>query len=91
MDKNGKMTYKDTEVTLINKSGVYSLIMGSKLPKAREFKRWVCSEVLPSIRKTGKYSVSERSGGNAPVVANVEQFYGAIPQHVQAEMGFSGK
>ena len=41
---------------LINESGVYSLIFSSKLPKAKEFKRWVTSEVLPAIRKTGSYN-----------------------------------
>lgn len=41
---------------IINESGLYSLILSSKLPKAKEFKHWVTSEVLPSIRKTGKYS-----------------------------------
>lgn len=45
----------------INESGVYALIFGSKLPKAKAFKRWVTSEVLPSIRKTGNYSISESS------------------------------
>lgn len=40
---------------IINESGLYSLIMSSKLPKAREFKRWVTSEVLPSLRKHGAY------------------------------------
>ena len=39
----------------INESGVYSLIFGSKLPNAKKFKRWVTSEVLPAIRKTGGY------------------------------------
>ncbi len=39
----------------INESGLYSLILSSKLPKAKEFKRWVTSEVLPNIRKTGSY------------------------------------
>lgn len=41
--------------TLINESGLYSLILSSKLPQAREFKRWVTSEVLPQIRRTGGY------------------------------------
>ena len=41
---------------LINESGLYSLILSSKLPTAKEFKRWVTSEVLPSIRKTGTYT-----------------------------------
>ena len=40
---------------LINESGLYALILGSKLPTAKKFKRWVTSEVLPAIRKTGKY------------------------------------
>ncbi len=43
------------EMTIINESGLYSLILSSKLPKAKEFKRWVTSEVLPTIRKTGGY------------------------------------
>lgn len=41
--------------TIINESGLYSLILGSKLPTAKEFKHWVTSEVLPSIRKHGAY------------------------------------
>lgn len=43
-------------VTLINESGVYALVFSSKLPTAKKFKRWVTSEVLPAIRKTGSYS-----------------------------------
>ncbi|WP_304134371.1 phage antirepressor [Limosilactobacillus coleohominis] len=43
------------EVTVINESGLYSLILGSKLPQAKEFKHWVTSEVLPTIRKHGAY------------------------------------
>lgn len=42
---------------IINESGLYSLILSSKLPNAKKFKRWVTSEVLPAIRKTGSYSV----------------------------------
>lgn len=45
--------------TVINESGLYSLILSSKLPKAKEFKHWVTSEVLPSIRKHGAYAVDE--------------------------------
>lgn len=41
--------------TIINESGLYSLILSSKMPNAKKFKRWVTSEVLPSIRKTGGY------------------------------------
>lgn len=43
------------EVTVINESGLYALIFGSKLDSAKKFKRWVTNEVLPSIRKTGGY------------------------------------
>lgn len=43
------------EQTVINESGLYSLILGSKLPQAKEFKHWVTSEVLPDIRKHGAY------------------------------------
>lgn len=42
-------------MTIINESGVYALIFGSKLPNAKKFKRWVTSEVLPQIRQTGGY------------------------------------
>lgn len=42
---------------IINESGLYSLILSSKLPTAKKFKRWVTSEVLPAIRKTGKYEL----------------------------------
>ena len=46
-------------VTVINESGLYSLILSSKLPTAKKFKRWVTNEVLPSIRKTGSYSLDK--------------------------------
>ena len=46
-------------VTIINESGLYSLILSSKLPRAKEFKHWVTSEVLPAIRKTGSYTAKE--------------------------------
>lgn len=47
------------EATVINESGLYSLILGSRLPNAKKFKRWVTSEVLPSIRKTGGYHLPQ--------------------------------
>lgn len=43
------------DLTIINESGLYALILGSKLPQAKEFKRWVTSEVLPTIRRHGAY------------------------------------
>lgn len=48
------------EMTVINESGLYSLILSSKLPKAKQFKHWVTSEVLPTIRKHGGYLTQEK-------------------------------
>lgn len=52
------------ELTTINESGLYSLILSSKLPNAKQFKRWVTSEVLPAIRKTGTYTAPKAQGTN---------------------------
>ena len=49
------------ELTVLNESGLYSLILSSKLGSAKRFKRWVTSEVLPAIRKTGSYEMSRLS------------------------------
>lgn len=54
--RNGNLSQSKT--TLINESGLYSLIFSSKLESARRFKRWVTSEVLPQLRRTGTYSVN---------------------------------
>ena len=56
---NESFTVNGTAITLINESGLYSLILSSKLPKAKEFKHWVTSEVLPAIRKHGMYATEE--------------------------------
>lgn len=45
-------------LAIVNESGLYSLILGSRKPEAKRFKKWVTAEVLPSIRKTGVYSVT---------------------------------
>lgn len=63
VDPEDKTTFVNSEpgsnykskTTLINESGLYALILGSKLPQAKAFKRWVTSEVLPAIRKEGGY------------------------------------
>ena len=47
-------------MTIINESGMYSLIFGSKLESSKRFKRWVTSEVLPSLRETGSYSIAKK-------------------------------
>ena len=48
------------DLTIINESGLYSLVLSSKLPSAKKFKRWITSEVLPALRKTGRYGAAER-------------------------------
>lgn len=72
--KNDGVVIRDTigrEYTpaIINESGLYSLILSSKLPTAREFKRWVTSEVLPSIRKTGGYITGQEELTDAELMA----------------------
>ena len=65
VDDEDKLTRRFTdsgqnrEMYIINESGLYSLVLSSKLPSAKEFKRWVTSEVLPSIRKHGAYMSPE--------------------------------
>ncbi len=56
-------TAYETRVTLINESGLYALILSSKLPRAKAFKRWVTSEVLPQIRQTGGYIPTKDAQG----------------------------
>ena len=58
--QNDSFTVNGTAVVLINESGLYSLILKSKLTKAKKFKRWVTSEVLPAIRKHGGYLTPEK-------------------------------
>lgn len=50
----------EQKMTIINESGMYALIFGSHLPKAKAFKRWVTSEVLPTLRKKGYYAIRKR-------------------------------
>lgn len=57
-------------MTIVNESGLYSLILSSKLPNAKKFKHWVTSEVLPSIRKNGGYIANQESLTPEQIVAN---------------------
>lgn len=56
-------------LTIINESGLYSLILSSKMPKAKEFKRWVTSEVIPAIRKSGGYIAGSENMTDAEIMA----------------------
>ena len=57
--QNGNVPIGQSKTAIINESGVYALIFGSKLPNAKKFKHWVTSEILPNIRKTGTYSITQ--------------------------------
>lgn len=57
------------DLTIINESGLYSLILSSKLPNAKKFKRWVTSEVLPSIRKSGGYIATNETMTDEEIMA----------------------
>ena len=65
---------QNRNMLVINESGLYSLVISSKLPNAKKFKKWVTSEVLPSIRKTGSYAVPMTTGEQIQLLAqgNVE-------------------
>ena len=79
VDDEDKLMYQiDTsgqnrQMLIINESGLYSLILSSKLPKAKKFKRWVTSEVLPEIRKTGSYTKAPKSFKEALFLAYKQQ------------------
>ncbi len=55
---DGGSNYK-SKTTIINESGFYSLVLSSKMPRAKEFRRWVTSKILPAIRRTGGYVANE--------------------------------
>lgn len=67
---NESFTVNGTMVILINESGLYSLILSSKLESAKRFKRWVTSEVLPSIRKNGGYIQGQENLSDNEIIAN---------------------
>lgn len=72
VDNDDKLTRQivvsgqNRNATVINESGLYSLILSSKLPSAKKFKHWVTSEILPSIRKTGKYEIKNNPAIEKP-------------------------
>ena len=64
---------QNREMYIINESGLYSLVLSSKLPTARKFRRWVTSEVLPSIRKTGGYNLPKDYPSALRALADAEE------------------
>lgn len=74
-------------VTVINESGVYSLILSSKLPNAKKFKRWVTAEILPSVRRTGSYSakpmtLAEQALAQAQILVDHEKQLAELSESV---------
>ena len=80
---------QNREMYIINESGMYDLVFGSKLPTAKKFKHWVTSEVLPALRKTGSYTMPKMSkelqaivmldGKQEKLREEFEDFKGEIP------------
>ena len=60
-------------MTIINESGLYSLVLSSKLPTARKFRRWVTSEVLPSIRRSGGYIAGQKELSPEELMARISE------------------
>lgn len=77
----------NTKILIINESGLYSLIFGSKMDFAKKFKKWVTSEVLPSIRKTGSYSITPKDYPSAlrALADEIDAKNRAITERAQAE------
>ena len=99
-DKKDGVTIRDTigreqKPIVINESGLYSLIMSSKLPSAKEFKRWVTSEVLPSIRKNGMFVTDKLLGDPEFAIKTFERLRDernariALEEHVKQEAPYT--
>lgn len=71
------------QMIMVNESGLYSLIFGSKLETAKKFKRWVTSEVLPTIRKTGTYGKARLPMTIPEQIQIIAQGYGELHEEVQ--------
>ena len=84
--RNDSFLVNGTSPILINESGLYALILSSKLPKAREFKHWVTSEVLPSIRKQGGYMVARPEESDEEILARALQIMHATLQRKEEQI-----
>lgn len=77
------------EMTIINESGLYSLVLSSKLPKAKQFRRWVTSEVLPSIRKTGGYMTPQTQDQLTALAQSQAALMQALTEQSKAQAGLA--
>lgn len=74
------------KMAIINESGLYSLVLSSKLPDAKRFKRWVTSEVIPSIRKNGGYLAGQENMSDAEIMAKALLVAQKTIEHKQAQI-----
>lgn len=72
-------------MTIINESGLYSLILASKLPTAKQFKHWVTSEVLPSIRKTGGFNTDKIIQAMVDFMAQQQKFNQSVMELLEQQ------
>lgn len=82
---NDSFTVNGTKGILINESGLYGLILSSKLPNAKKFKHWVTAEVLPVLRKTGRYNLQQPQGKELLALAVLEAHKTIEEQTAQIE------
>ena len=71
-------------ITIVNEPGMYTLVLGSRKPEAKTFKRWITHEVIPAIRKTGKYQQADVPAVAEPAVARIPEIAPSSLEHVQA-------
>lgn len=100
LDEDEKMTLTSSEghsgqrggaqsMNIVNEPGLYTLVLGSRKPEAKAFKRWITHEVLPSIRKTGAYSTDSRLMAAAQLLASCRN-PAAIPALVAVLSEYTG-
>lgn len=73
---------REQTATAVNESGLYSLILSSRKPEAKPFKRWVTHEVLPAIRKTGTYSLNQNAGIDLSPLYAIMEAQTRILEHI---------
>jgi prophage antirepressor-like protein len=87
---NLKPTHNEGQVVYINEEGLYSLILACKLPMAKKFKKWVLKDVLPSIRKTGRYDSSrdEKVKSLETKIGELEYKIRSVSEQIQKTLDF---
>ena len=86
LKRNTPTSSGEQVMLFINESGLYALILSSKLPKAREFKHWVTSEVLPAIRRQGGYMVARPEESDEEILARALQIMHATLQRKEEQI-----